>query len=484
MRNLPTKRPSSNKIDSRFSDLAAEKHLLGVALFDQGYANHLAGLKIAPFELSMKEIRRAFFAIESMYAKGEEICTDSVGAKLNLDPGWEHDFAEAITFICPATARDCRERVRSCHRNRKEDELTKARAAGAIELGDFLKGLADLERSSWNTDSQTQALDERRITLQSPPPNPPPVFKLLNQKISSSGNLTVVAAQAKAGKTGLIGGMLAAIMAADIDQDGVDCLGFQSRKSEGKAVVFIDSEQSPHDAYMIARRAVERAGCDDLPTNFRGFALLDISTMGRRELLDIELSRAAKVCGGIFAIIIDGVADLCVNVNDPAEAGELRQHLITLAVKYECPVIVVLHENPGSDFGKTRGHLGSELERKAESNLRLTKDAAGVTTLFSERGCRHADIPKSAGVRFAWNDERERHETIATESAESKREDDRPAAEAIFADHVGSMSWSQVMDAMWTKLKTKGKTSERRLKTFLESGLIRKLERGGYEYVR
>ncbi len=74
-----------------------------------------------------------------------------------------------------------------------------------------------------------------------------------------------------------------------------------------------------------------------------------------------------------------------------------------MAITYACPIICVLHENPGENHhGKTRGHLGSQLERKAETNLRLSKDAEGITTVFTERS-RHCHIPKDTGPRFAWD---------------------------------------------------------------------------------
>ena len=72
----------------------------------------------------------------------------------------------------------------------------------------------------------------------------------------------------------------------------------------------------------------------------------------------------------------------------------------------------MLHENPGSDIGKTRGHLGSQLERKAETNLRLSKDSSGVTTGYSEKS-RGAHIPKDSGIRFAFDEKLAMHVTIA-----------------------------------------------------------------------
>ncbi len=47
---------------------------------------------------------------------------------------------------------------------------------------------------------------------------------------------------------------------------------------------------------------------------------------------------------------------------------------MALAQVYHCPIFCVLHENPGSDQGKTWGHLGSELNHKAFVNLRIDKD--------------------------------------------------------------------------------------------------------------
>ena len=47
------------------------------------------------------------------------------------------------------------------------------------------------------------------------------------------------------------------------------------------------------------------------------------------------------------------------------------------SVRNSPPVFCVLHENPGTEQAKTRGHLGSDLNRKAFANLRIDKDASG-----------------------------------------------------------------------------------------------------------
>jgi len=333
-------------------------------------------------------------------------------------------------------------------------------------------------------------LDARRIRLTSPPLEPVPVFTLCDQQISTAGNLTVISAQAKAGKTAVVGAMLAAILAADGESEAADALadylGFQAMPTNGKAVVFFDTEQSPWDAYCLARRAADRAGIRELPETFRGYYLLDIGTADRRRFLSAELERASAECGGIHAVLLDGTGDLCVSVNDEKETVALVDELIALAVKYDCPLITVLHENPsGGEIGKTRGHLGSHLERKAESNLRIQKDSDGISTIFSER-CRKAHIPKAHGPRFAWNDTAKRHESVANNpeaKSDKRREELRPEAEAIFEETLGAIKYSDLTSRIVDVCKISGGSIPRRVKEYLALTLIKKTAYG-YEYSR
>ena len=81
------------------------------------------------------------------------------------------------------------------------------------------------------------------------------------------------------------------------------------------------------------------------------------------------------------------------------------------AIAQACPVIGILHLNPGGT-DKSRGHLGSELNRKAETVLRLTKDGDRTTVTTSH--VRHAPIPANDAPQFAWSDEHGRHVSLVT----------------------------------------------------------------------
>lgn len=326
-------------------------------------------------------------------------------------------------------------------------------------------------------------LDARRIKLESPPTKPVPVLTLQGQQVCTAGNLTVLSAQVKSGKSAAVGAIIAATLAADTDNEEADTFGFVGSPTGGKAVIHFDTEQSPYDAWQLIRRACNRAGVKTLPTNYRAYSLCDIPTEKRRAFLAEEMERASVECGGIHLVTIDGIADLVRDPNDIPEAFGLVEKIFQLAVQYACPIISVLHENPSTTGGsKTRGHLGSELERKAESNLRLVK-AGEVTTIFSEK-CRSASLPQSQGAKFKWCDHAGMHVTVEADTVDSRRdrkrvEEAEPCNEA-FEGTVGSISHGTLRGRVESICGVKSRTAEKRIAEWVAIGLIKKGSEKGY----
>lgn len=69
-------------------------------------------------------------------------------------------------------------------------------------------------------------------------------------------------------------------------------------------------------------------------------------------------------------VIIDGVADLCGDVNNIEQSNLLVASLMRISTQYNCHIINVIHQNFGSAKLGT-GHLGSALEKKAETVIAL-----------------------------------------------------------------------------------------------------------------
>lgn len=316
-------------------------------------------------------------------------------------------------------------------------------------------------------------LEARRFNAALPPSKPLPIYSLSDAVIATRGNLQAVTAQAKAGKTAFLGAMIASTM----NPTG-DALGVQSSNQNNGAVIHFDTEQSPYDHHAVISLALRRAGCA-APDWLRSYSLADIGIEERKNLLRFELEAELVAHGSIHSVFLDGVADFCHSPNDEQEAFALVGELHKLAIEYNTTIICVLHENPGmNEAGKTRGHLGSQLERKAETNLRLAKDGEGITTAFSERA-RHTYIPKERGARFAWSDEHSMHVSVETKGAtktSAKLERLSELAEQIFKsvpDSIG-LSWEQVHQQIETINDVKRSCARKKFDMLRDNKLIRK----------
>jgi hypothetical protein len=266
------------------------------------------------------------------------------------------------------------------------------------------------------------------------------------------------------------------------NRQGPDTLGFAAENVDGKAVCHFDTEQSPFDHDALIRRALRRAWITEPPPWFFSYCLTDLDIRDRKLVIEAAVTEAGESCGGMFAIIIDGVADLCLSPNDEGESLAFVGNLHAEAVKHDCAIVTVLHENPGSEAGKMRGHLGSQLERKAETPLRLQKDpATGITTVWSDR-CRHNHIPKDDGSCFQWSDEKQMHVSIGSAreiKAGAKADKSRQEAARAF-DGAETLTHAALVKAIEATTGLSERTAERRVVTYQIDGVTVKLPSGNY----
>ena len=353
-----------------------------------------------------------FDAIVDVYHAGAPVnvlsVTDRLRAKGQLkNVGGESWHGNLPKFVNPAMARYAHDQLRDTAAERKAKEIGRDLEKGSLDPATAANQLLELASQGDSISNLLDELDKRRFDAEKPPPAAQPLFKLLDSSICTAGNLTGVQAQAKGGKTGLV----SAIIAAPFPDPKGDCLGITSDNPQGYAVIHFDTEQSPSDHHKVLLTALRRAGAKSAPKWLRSYALADLPSAKRRKAIVLEMKRAKKEYGGILVVILDGGADLLNDPNDSAEAFGFVDELHQLAIQYSTSIVAIIHENPGSEIGKTRGHFGSQLERKAETNLRLSKDKDdGVTTIFSEKS-RHAHIPKALGPRFVWSEDEQMHVT-------------------------------------------------------------------------
>ena len=74
----------------------------------------------------------------------------------------------------------------------------------------------------------------------------------------------------------------------------------------------------------------------------------------------------------IGLVVLDGIADLVADVNNLEQCNEAIQKLMSWTDELQCHIVTIIHSNYGSD--KPTGHLGSFLEKKAETQIKLEKN--------------------------------------------------------------------------------------------------------------
>ncbi len=352
--------------------------------------------------------------------------------------------------------------------------------ASGESTAEIIRELGEAEARGNQSTNLAAQLSARAFDFDQHPLKPVPIFQLSGMPLATAGNLTNVQGPAKGGKSAVMESMQAAVFNGN--RQGPDTLGFSAENPKGFALVHFDTEQSRFDHDQLVRRACRRAQVEKPPAWFSSYSVADLDIRDRRLALRHTMHEARETHGGIFAVMIDGIGDLCGDPNDSEESFSLVHELHALAITYDCTIITVLHENPGSESGKTRGHLGSQLERKAETNLRLAKDSAGITTLWADRA-RHCYLPKEQGPCFSWNDQAGMHTSCGT-AGEIKsaacREKMQAEAEAAFND-ADSFRHGDLVQTIMDALDLKEKSAKERIRKWNAEGIIRKDSSGKYQ---
>lgn len=319
-------------------------------------------------------------------------------------------------------------------------------------------------------DGTESDIESRRFCAERTPPPFRAVYTLNDCCIATPGNIQTLTAGIKVGKTAALEAAMASTMAG---VQNADCFGFWSDNPQCFALLHFDCEQSPDDHWFSIHRILKRAGLSSPPPWFYSYCLTGKNHKQGWQAVQAVIRRAGNECPGFHSVFLDGAADFVADVNDAAECNAFVAALHDLAIAKDCPITSVIHFNPGSE--KSRGHLGSQLERKAETNLRLDK-TDGVTVIWSDKQ-RRAPILKDSGPCFRWNDELKMHVSVAPLRElkdESKREKLRLLFGELFDGRPG-MKYSEMVEKLQEKPhKLSPTTAENRIHDAAKLGVIAK----------
>ena len=176
-------------------------------------------------------------------------------------------------------------------------------------------------------------------------------------------------------------------------------------------------------------------------------------------------------------LIVDGYADLSRDVNNQEQAVEVVQKWMDMTAQHNVASLGVLHLNPGSET-KSRGHLGSQLERKSKTVLQIDVDAEGIRETYAYRA-RKQPVPKGHGASWQWCDDAGGFVEIMETRAEAKQldkaqklKDELDKVINRFDDDDDKWTYTALVDATMEVTKLKDRASKNRIKSWLEVWMV------------
>lgn len=193
---------------------------------------------------------------------------------------------------------------------------------------------------------------------------PPQIIWVDNSTIATLGNFSASTGKAKSRKTFNVSALVAASLANG------KVLQYTAKLPDDKRkILYVDTEQSRFHCHSVMQRILRLAG---LPDNMNSenlvfFGLREYSPNLRLRLIEYALQTQK----GFGLVIIDGIRDLMLDINNPSESVHIINKLMQWSSRYDLHIHCVLHLNKGDD--NVRGHIGTELSNKAETVLVISK---------------------------------------------------------------------------------------------------------------
>jgi hypothetical protein len=310
-----------------------------------------------------------------------------------------------------------------------------------------------------------------RISATRPLLAPIPVISINGTSISTEGSLTVLSGDSKSGKSALCNVILAgAICSIGELYDGFNGIDIESNYLS-KAVIHFDTEQSQHQHYKSFKNNIlKRVNLNQEPSFYYSYNIRRIDISKYKELCKEIFQACSEKNNGIHLAVIDGVADFIKSVNDEEESNAIIKYFEQLAVEFKTPIILVVHFNPKSD--KQRGHLGSQLQRKAESVLAIKKNE-GISYIVPQllRNGSNSSIPH---IQFSYDETKGYHTSCGFFTKISKEDEDNTSlfnlTKNVFSDDP--ITYTEAVEKLIKITKSSKRTMSSRLKKMVDLNYV------------
>ena len=320
------------------------------------------------------------------------------------------------------------------------------------------------------------------IDYDNPPDASKSVIAVNGVPLGTQDNLFCITGGEGTGKSNYIAAILAGTLGTK-RLDAEQTLGLEvTPNPKGLAVLHYDTEQSEAQLHKNLGKTLRRASLTSVPDFYHSLYLASLSRKDRLKLIRESMDLFHHKHGGIHLVVIDGIADLIRSANDETESIAIVDELYRLAGIYNTCIICVLHFVPNGI--KLRGHIGSELQRKAAGILSIEKDENpeySVVKALKVRDGSPLDVPMTL---FGWDKALDMHVYRGEKSKEDKDKRKSNELHAVVREAFHSaprLSYQQLCDVLMKELEIKDRTAKKYIAYMKEQGILIQDSQGNYQ---
>ena len=250
----------------------------------------------------------------------------------------------------------------------------------------------------------------------------------------------------------------------------------------GLAVLHYDTEQSEAQLHKNLGKTLQRASLKNVPKFYHSLYLASLSRKDRLKLIRESMDLFYHKHGGIHLVVIDGIADLIRSANDETESIAIVDELYRLAGIYNTCIICVLHFVPNGI--KLRGHIGSELQRKAAGILSIEKDdnpEYSVVKVLKVRDGSPLDVPM---MLFGWDKAEDMHVYRGEKSKEDKEKRKTDELIAVVKEAFRNsfkLTYQELCEVLMRKMEIKDRTAKKYIAYMKEQRILIQDTSGNYQ---
>lgn len=325
-------------------------------------------------------------------------------------------------------------------------------------------------------------LQSCEIDYDNPPDASKSVVAVNGVPLGTQDNLFCITGGEGTGKSNYI----AAILAGTLRRERLKAeqtLGLEvTANPKGLAVLHYDTEQSEAQLYKNLEKTLRRAGVKSVPEFYHSLYLASLSRKDRLKIIRESMDLFHHKHGGIHLVVIDGIADLIRSANDETESIAIVDELYRLAGIYNTCIICVLHFVPNGI--KLRGHIGSELQRKAAGILSIEKDdnpEYSVVKALKVRDGSPLDVPI---MLFGWDKEADMHVYRGEKSKEDKEKRKTDELLAVVKSAFRAklkLSYQELCDVLMREMEIKDRTAKKYIAYMKEQRILSQDTSGNYQ---